>query len=164
LFLGFQYPIEVPGVTLKNFLWKTYKNLNNGNSSFVEFNEMFAEKLKLLGMGENFATRYLNEGFSGGEKKRAEVLQLSVLNPKIAICDEIDSGTDVDALKIVANGLKKAVEENTGILLITHYQRILNYVKPDFVHVLVDGRIVKSGDYNLAEEVEEKGYEAVANG
>jgi len=117
-----------------------------------------------LGMGENFATRYLNEGFSGGEKKRAEVLQLSVLKPKIAICDEIDSGTDVDALKIVANGLKKAVEENTGILLITHYQRILNYVKPDFVHVLVDGRIVKSGDYNLAKEIEEKGYEVVSNG
>ncbi|MBI1978953.1 MAG: Fe-S cluster assembly ATPase SufC [Candidatus Aenigmarchaeota archaeon] len=164
LFLGFQYPVEVPGVTLKNFMWKTYKSMNNGNSSFVEFNEMFSEKLESLGMDKSFATRYLNEGFSGGEKKRAEVLQLSVLKPKIAICDEIDSGTDVDALKIVANGLKKAVEENTGILLITHYQRILNHVKPDFVHVLIDGRIVKSGDYNLAKEIEEKGYEAIANG
>lgn len=164
LFLGFQYPTEVPGVTLKNFLWKTYRSLNNGNSSFVEFNEMFSGKLRELGMGENFAARYLNEGFSGGEKKRAEVLQLSILKPKIAIMDEIDSGTDVDALKIVANGLKKVVEENTGVLLITHYQRILNLVKPDFVHVLVDGKIVKSGDYNLAKEIEEKGYEVVSNG
>ena len=162
LFLGFQYPTEVPGVTLKNFLWKTYKNLNNG-ISFVDFNDTLSEKLKEFEM-ENFATRYLNEGFSGGEKKRAEILQLAVLKPKIAVMDEIDSGTDVSALKIVANGLKKAVEENTGILLITHYQRILNHVKPDFVHVLVDGRIVKSGDYNLAKEIEEKGYEAVANG
>ncbi len=164
LFLGFQYPTEVPGVTLKNFLWKTYRSLNNGNSSFVEFNEMFLEKLGQLRMGENFATRYLNEGFSGGEKKRAEVLQLSILKPKIAIMDEIDSGTDVDALKVVAKGLKKTVEENTGVLLITHYQRILNHVKPDFVHVLVDGKIVKSGDYNLAKEIEEKGYEVIANG
>ncbi len=164
LFLGFQYPVEVPGVTLKNFLWKTYKSLNNGSSSFVEFNEMFEEKLEQLGMGENFATRYLNEGFSGGEKKRAEVLQLSVLKPKIAIMDEIDSGTDVDALKVVANGLKKIIGDNTGVLLITHYQRILNYVKPDLVHVLVDGKIAKSGDYNLAKEIEEKGYEGVING
>ena len=164
LFLGFQYPVEVPGVTLKNFLWTTYKNLNNGDSSFVDFNEMFSEKLELLGIDKSFATRYLNGGFSGGEKKRAEVLQLAMLKPKIAIMDEVDSGTDVDALKIVANGLKKAVEENTGILLITHYQRILNHVKPDFVHVLIDGKIVKSGDYSLAKEIEEKGYEAITNG
>lgn len=161
LFLGFQYPVEVPGVTLKNFLWTTYKSLNNGSSSFVEFNEMFAEKLESLGIDKSFATRYLNEGFSGGEKKRAEVLQLAVLKPKIAVMDEIDSGTDIDALKIVAAGLKKSIVENTGILLITHYQRILNYVKPDFVHVLVDGRIVKSGNYNLAKEIEEKGYEVI---
>lgn len=163
LFLGFQYPVEVPGVTLKNFLWKTYKNMNNG-TSFVDFNEMFLEKLRELGMEENFATRYLNEGFSGGEKKRAEVLQLLTLKPKIAIMDEIDSGTDVDALKIVAKGLKKVIEEHTGVLLITHYQRILNHIKPDFVHVLVNGKIVKSGDYTLAKELEEKGYEVIANG
>ena len=164
LFLGFQYPVEVPGVTLKNFLWTTWKNLNNGNSSFVDFNELFSEKLELLGIDKSFATRYLNEGFSGGEKKRAETLQLAVLKPKIAICDELDSGTDIDALKIVADGLKKAIEENTGILLITHYQRILNHVKPDFVHVLIDGKIVKSGDYNLAKEIEDKGYGAMVNG
>ena len=164
LFLGFQYPVEVPGVTLKNFLWTTWKNLNNGNSSFVDFNELFSEKLELLGIDKSFATRYLNEGFSGGEKKRAETLQLAVLKPKIAICDELDSGTDIDALKIVADGLKKAIEENTGILLITHYQRILNHVKPDFVHVLIDGKIVKSGDYTLAKEIEEKGYGAIING
>ncbi|MEK6909738.1 MAG: Fe-S cluster assembly ATPase SufC [Candidatus Aenigmatarchaeota archaeon] len=164
LFLGFQYPVEVPGVTLKNFLWTTWKNLNNGNSSFVDFNELFSEKLELLGIDKSFATRYLNEGFSGGEKKRAETLQLAVLKPKIAICDELDSGTDIDALKIVADGLKKAIEENTGILLITHYQRILNHVKPDFVHVLIDGKVVKSGDYTLAKEIEEKGYGAIING
>lgn len=164
LFLGFQYPVEVPGVTLKNFLWTTYKNLNNGNSSFVDFNELFSEKLELLGIDKSFATRYLNEGFSGGEKKRAETLQLAVLKPKIAICDELDSGTDIDALKIVADGLKKAIEENTGILLITHYQRILNHVKPDFVHVMIDGKIVKSGDYTLAKEIEEKGYGTIVNG
>lgn len=164
LFLGFQYPVEVPGVTLKNFLWTTYKNLNNGNSSFVDFNELFSEKLELLGIDKSFATRYLNEGFSGGEKKRAETLQLAVLKPKIAICDELDSGTDIDALKIVADGLEKAIEENTGILLITHYQRILNHIKPDFVHVMIDGKIVKSGDCNLAKEIEEKGYGAIING
>ena len=130
----------------------------------MDFNELFSEKLELLGIDKSFATRYLNEGFSGGEKKRAETLQLAVLKPKIAICDELDSGTDIDALKIVADGLKKAIEENTGILLITHYQRILNHVKPDFVHVLIDGKIVKSGDYTLAKEIEEKGYGAIING
>ncbi len=163
LFLGFQHPVEIPGVMLKNFLWKTYKSLNNG-ISFVDFNEILSQKLELLKMDATFAARYLNEGFSGGEKKRAEVLQLSVLKPKIAVCDEIDSGLDVDSLKIVANGINKLAQEGMGIFLITHYQRILNYVKPDFVHVLVNGKIVKSGDCNLAKEVEDKGYEAVANG
>ncbi len=163
LFLGFQNPIEVSGVTLKNFLWTSYKVLNENNGvSYVDFNEMLNEKLELLGMDKSFITRYLNEGFSGGEKKRAEVLQLSVLKPKIAVCDEIDSGMDVDALKIVANGIKKSVEEKTGVLLITHYQRILNYVKPDFVHVMIDGRIVKRGDCMLAKEIEEKGYAKVS--
>ncbi len=163
LFLGFQYPVEVSGVTMKNFMWTAYKSLNNGSSSFVDFNEMFSENLESLGIDKSFTTRYLNEGFSGGEKKRAEVLQLSVLKPKIAVMDEIDSGTDVDALKIVANGIKK-LNGNTGILLITHYQRILNHMKPDFVHVLVNGKIVKSGDYNLAREIEEKGYGGINNG
>ncbi len=161
LFLGFQYPVEVPGITLKNFLWTTYKKMNNGNSSFVDFNEIFTEKLEYLGIDKSFSTRYLNEGFSGGEKKRAEVLQLLMLKPKIAVCDEIDSGTDVDALKIVASGIKKSLKENTGMLLITHYQRILNYIKPDFVHILVNGKIVKSGGFKLAKEIEKNGYEAV---
>ncbi|MBI2084568.1 MAG: Fe-S cluster assembly ATPase SufC [Candidatus Aenigmarchaeota archaeon] len=164
LFLGFQYPVEVPGVTLKNFLWRTYKTLNNGNSSFVDFNEMLSEKLEVLKMDKSFITRYLNEGFSGGEKKRAEVLQLSVLKPKIAIMDETDSGLDVDSLKIVSSGINKLAREGIGIFLITHYQRILNYVKPEFVHILIDGKVVKSGDYRLAKEIEEKGYEGIVNG
>jgi len=163
VFLGFQYPTEVSGVTLKDFLWKTYKSLNNGSSSFTDFNEMFFNRLELLGIDKKFATRYLNEGFSGGEKKKSEVLQLTVLKPKFAVMDEIDSGADIDALKIVASNLT-SVKENTGILLITHYQRILNHIKPDFVHILIDGKIVKSGNYNLAKEIEEKGYEAMSNG
>ncbi|MBI2547067.1 MAG: Fe-S cluster assembly ATPase SufC [Candidatus Aenigmarchaeota archaeon] len=158
LFLGFQYPVEVSGITLKNFLWTAYKSLNGNGTSYVDFNEALEEKIKLLRMDKSFISRYLNEGFSGGEKKKAEVLQLLVLKPRIAIMDEIDSGTDVDALKIVSNGLKKIVENKTSVLLITHYQRILNYVKPDFVHVMIDGKIVKSGDHNLAKEIEEKGY------
>ncbi len=164
LFLGFQYPVEVPGITLKNFLWSTYKKLNNGNSSFVDFNEIFSEKLDNLGIDKSFASRYLNGGFSGGEKKRAEVLQLCMLKPKIAIMDEIDSGTDVDALKIVASGIKNSIEEETGILIITHYQRILNYIKPNFVHVLIDGKIAKSGGIDLVKYIEEHGYKVIANG
>lgn len=164
LFLGFQYPVEIPGVSLKNFLWASYKNLSNGKSSFVDFNEKFSEEMDRLCMDKTFANRYLNDGFSGGEKKRAEMLQLSLLKPKIAVMDEIDSGTDVGAMKIVANGIRKSVEENTGVLLITHYQRILNHIKPDFVHVMVDGRIVKTGDADLAKEIEDKGYEAIKNG
>ncbi len=164
LFLGFQYPVEVPGVTLKNFLWKTYKTLNNGGSSFVDFNELMDEHLETLKMDKSFTTRYLNEGFSGGEKKRAEVLQLSVLMPKIAIMDETDSGLDVDSLKLVSAGINKLAQQGMGIFMITHYQRILNYVKPEFVHVMIDGMIAKSGDYRLAKEIEESGYEAIAHG
>ncbi|MBI2543436.1 MAG: Fe-S cluster assembly ATPase SufC [Candidatus Aenigmarchaeota archaeon] len=163
LFLGFQYPVEVSGVTFKNFLWTAYKAVNNG-VSYVDFNEMLDQKLEMLGVDKNFIARYLNEGFSGGEKKRAEVLQLAVLKPKIAILDETDSGLDVDSLKVVASGIEKMHQENLGVLLITHYQRILNYVKPDFVHVMIDGRIVKSGSYDLAKEVEEKGYEMMTSG
>ncbi|MBI2005362.1 MAG: Fe-S cluster assembly ATPase SufC [Candidatus Aenigmarchaeota archaeon] len=164
LFLGFQYPVEVPGVNLKNFLWTAYKNFNNGNSSFVDFNEIIDNKLEMLKMDRDFIVRSLNDGFSGGEKKRAEVFQLAVLKPKIAIMDETDSGLDVDSLKIVASGLEKLHQEGMAVLLITHYQRILNHVKPDFVHILIDGRIAKSGDYSLAKEIEEKGYEAIVSG
>ncbi|MEM5797570.1 MAG: Fe-S cluster assembly ATPase SufC [Candidatus Aenigmatarchaeota archaeon] len=163
LFLGFQYPTEVPGVTFKNFLWTAYKTLNNG-ASYVDFNEILDEKLELLEIDKSFVLRYLNEGFSGGEKKRSEILQLAVLNPKIAVLDETDSGLDVDSLKIVANGIKKLNENGMGILLITHYQRILNYILPDFVHVMTDGKIVKSGGHDLAKEIEEKGYEGIKDG
>ena len=149
---------------MKNFLWSVYKNSHNGKSSYVDFNETINQEFEKLGIDKSFISRNLNEGFSGGEKKRAEVLQLSVFNPKIAIMDEIDSGLDIDALKIVSNNIKKSIENNTGILLITHYQRILNHIKPDFVHVMKDGKIVKSGSYDLAKRIEKNGYEAILNG
>jgi len=169
LFLGFQYPLEVTGVTLFNFLKTAYnavkfegKKIDKKEEmlSAMEFQKLMKEKMKLLKMNEEFMKRYLNDGFSGGEKKRCEILQLAVLEPKIAILDETDSGTDVDALKVIAEGIDKIAEkQNTGILLITHYNRILQYIKPDFVHVLVDGKIIKSGDKNLADIIEKKGYE-----
>lgn len=163
LFLGFQYPVAVSGVTVSNFLWTAYKNLqSNGNQKFVsriDFNDLLSEKLKLLGMDSSFADRHLNDNFSGGEKKRTEILQLAVLQQPFALLDETDSGTDIDALKIISNGINRLVnEQKMGILLITHYNRILNYVKPDFVHILVDGRIIKSGKAELADEIETKGY------
>lgn len=164
LFLGFQYPVEVPGISLKNFLWSIYKNMQNGNSSYIDFNETINDTFEKMGIDKSFITRNLNENFSGGEKKRAEVLQLSVFNPKIAIMDEIDSGLDIDALKIVAKSLKNSLNNNTGILMITHYQRILNHIKPDFVHVMINGKIVKSGNYDLAKKIEKNGYEVMVNG
>lgn len=164
LFLAFQYPMEIPGVNLSNFLWNSYVAIkSNGNPnqhiSMIDFKDLLEEKMKILKMDQSFTNRYLNEGFSGGEKKRTEILQMAILNPKFAVLDETDSGLDVDALKIVANGIKKLANPSLGILLITHYKRILNYIKPDFVHVLVEGKIVKSGDHTLATELEKKGYE-----
>lgn len=165
LFLGFQYPREIPGVTFGNFLRMASNALLKGESgqeksySPAQFLPVMQKNLDLLKMQRNFIGRGINEGFSGGEKKRAEIVQLAVLRPKIAMLDEVDSGLDIDALKIVAAAIQEIFNyTNMGILLITHYQRILNYLKPHFVHVMVDGRIVKSGRKELALELEKSGY------
>ena len=170
LFLGFQHPIAIPGVTLGNFL-RLSKNANiKANDADAdeirpgEFAQIMREKTEALKMDNKFMARSVNEGFSGGERKRAEILQMSVLEPKIALLDEIDSGLDIDALKSVAEGINKAHKETgLGILLITHYQRILNYVEPDHVHIMSDGRIIKSGGKELAEQLEAEGYESHIN-
>ena len=161
LFLAFQYPSEVPGVTIANFLRAAVQaRLPEGEE--LEATEYYArlyEKMELLGMDRSFTSRSVNEGFSGGEKKRAEILQLAMLAPKYAILDETDSGLDIDALKTVAHGVNSLRGPNLGVLLITHYQRILNYIVPDHVHVMVQGRIVRSGGKELALELEERGYD-----
>jgi Fe-S cluster assembly ATP-binding protein len=161
LFLAMQYPAEVPGVSNANFIRQALNaRLGEGNElPVLKFHRMLQEKMKALSIDPEFAERYLNEGFSGGEKKRNEILQMSMLEPRIAILDEIDSGLDIDALKIVANGVNSLRSENIGFLIITHYQRLLNYIKPDYVHVMMQGRIVRSGDATLAEELEAKGYD-----
>ena len=168
LFLSFQYPAEIPGVKFTNFLRLSLNSKRKSQKikplSVMEFNELFKKNLKLLGMDESFAQRYLNEGFSGGEKKRSEILQMAILNPKIAILDETDSGLDIDALKIVSKNINEiARKEKIGILVITHYQRILRYLKPDYVHVMVDGSIVKSGTKKLALDLEKDGYSSFIN-
>ncbi|NCT16902.1 MAG: Fe-S cluster assembly ATPase SufC [Flavobacteriaceae bacterium CG_4_8_14_3_um_filter_34_10] len=163
IFLSFQYPIEIPGVSVTNFI-KTA--INEGRKAkglddmpAGEMLKMIREKAELLEMDRKFLSRSLNEGFSGGEKKRNEIFQLAMLEPKLAILDETDSGLDIDALRIVANGVNKIRNEKNAILVITHYQRLLDYIVPDFVHVLLDGKIVKSGTKELAYELEEKGYD-----
>ena len=168
LFLAFQYPMAIPGVTVANFLRTALnarrKVAGNGNAkaiSIPEFRKLMTQKMDLLKLDTSFATRYLNDGFSGGEKKRVEILQMAVLNPEMAILDETDSGLDIDALRVVSEGVNALRGPNIGILLITHYQRILNYIKPDFVHVMIDGRVVESGDFELALHLEEHGYEWV---
>ena len=163
LFLSFQYPSEIPGVKLSNFLRLALnsKRKSEGKKpiSVMDFYNLFMENIKHLKIDESFAQRYLNEGFSGGEKKRAEILQLIILNPNIAILDEIDSGLDIDALKLVAENIKDIAHKNKmGIIIITHYQRILKYLQPDYVHVMIDGRIVKSGSNELANELDKNGY------
>lgn len=167
LFLGFQNPLEISGVSMGTFL-RLAKNLNlkaNGETkqiSPMEFMPMLKGTAGLLKMDEKFITRSVNEGFSGGEKKRAEIVQMAVLQPKIAMLDEIDSGLDIDALKIVAEGIVETFKKNgMGILLITHYQRLLNYITPDFVHVMAKGKIIQSGDKKLAKELEKNGYEKI---
>jgi Fe-S cluster assembly ATP-binding protein len=165
LFLAFQHPLEIPGVTLSNFL-RIAKNINQKTSdkdaepiSPREFMETMKESLEQVKMDRKFAGRSVNEGFSGGEKKRAEIVQMSILKPKFALLDEIDSGLDIDALKIVAQGIKENFKKNKpGILLITHYQRILNYITPNFVHIMANGKIIKSGGKELAHELEAEGY------
>ena len=159
LFLGFQYPLEIPGVSLANFLRISYNAVRKDEPMLVrDFRKMLEDRFETVGMERSFATRYLNEGFSGGEKKKAEVVQLAVLRPKFAVLDETDSGLDIDALKLVSNGINSITSSEIGIMLITHYQRILRYVKPDFVHVLVKGKVAVSGGPELAQKLEEKGY------
>jgi Fe-S cluster assembly ATP-binding protein len=166
LFLAFQYPTAIPGVSVANFLRMALQARRKelGEEKPMppkEFRALVKEKMALLKMDDSFAGRYINDGFSGGEKKRAEILQMAVLRPEIAVLDETDSGLDIDALRIVAEGVNALSGPELGVLLITHYQRILNYIKPHFVHVLVDGRIVKSGGAELAHELEAQGYDWV---
>ncbi|MDI3298637.1 MAG: Fe-S cluster assembly ATPase SufC [Bacillota bacterium] len=158
LFLAFQYPTEVPGVTNVNFLRTAVNARREKPYTVMEFYRLLQEKMKQLEMDPSFANRYLNEGFSGGEKKRNEILQMALLEPKIAILDETDSGLDIDALRVVSDGVNALRGPELGILLITHYQRILRYIQPDKVHVMVDGRIVLSGGRELADQLEERGY------
>lgn len=165
VFLAFQYPVSIPGVTVANFL-RTALNARRRHSeppqddiSVLEFRKMLKSKMDLLEMEYSFGGRYLNEGFSGGEKKRTEVLQLAVLEPAFAILDETDSGLDIDAIRIVSEGVNAIKGPNMGVMVITHYQRILNYIKPDFVHIMYDGRIVESGSEELSLLLEEEGYD-----
>ena len=163
IFLAFQYPSEIPGVTIANFLRAAVQaRMPEGEElEAVEYYQRLYEKMDMLEMPRTFTSRSVNEGFSGGEKKRNEILQLAMLEPKYAVLDETDSGLDIDALKTVANGVNSLRGSNLGVLLITHYQRLLDYIVPDHVHVMVQGRIVRSGDKNLALELEEKGYDWV---
>lgn len=162
LFLAFQYPTAIPGVSMVNFLRQAVKSVRGEEVPVREFRTILKETMDLLKVDESFARRYVNEGFSGGEKKRAEVLQMGILRPEMAVLDEADSGLDIDALKTVAEGINALSGPHLGVLIITHYQRILNYIRPDVVHVLVGGRIVKSGGRELAEELEARGYEWIA--
>ncbi len=165
VFLAFQYPVAIPGVSVANFLRSAINarrkeaDPDDKGISIAEFRSLLKEKMDHLRMPHEFAGRYLNEGFSGGEKKRAEILQLAALEPEIAILDETDSGLDIDALRIVASGVNALAGPEVGILIITHYQRILNYIKPDHVHIMLEGQIVESGGSDLAEHLEEHGYD-----
>jgi len=161
LFLAFQYPATIPGVSVANFL-RMAVNARRGEPMKVkDFGKYMRENVELLKIDPSFVSRYLNEGFSGGEKKRAEILQLAMLKPEIAVLDETDSGLDIDALRIVSDGVNKLRGPDMGSLIITHYTRILNYVKPEFVHIMLDGRIVREGGAELADELEEKGYDFI---
>ena len=161
LFLAMQYPVEVPGVSVVNFLRTAYKAVKGEDISALGFRKHMKEKMELIGVEDEMVRRYVNQGFSGGEKKKNEILQLAVLEPDIAILDETDSGLDIDSLKSVATGIEKLIGPTLGVLVITHYQRILNYIHPEFVHVMMGGRIVKEGGPELAKELEEKGYEGI---
>ncbi|TDJ04001.1 MAG: Fe-S cluster assembly ATPase SufC [Caldithrix sp.] len=165
LFLAFQYPVEIPGVSMSNFLKTALNELRDHHGQekldAMEFFALMREKLKLVNMDEKLLSRSINEGFSGGEKKRNEIFQMALLEPKLAILDETDSGLDIDALKIVSKGVNQLRSQDNAIIIVTHYQRLLNYIVPDFVHVLVDGKIVKSGDKGLALKLDEQGYDWV---
>jgi len=163
VFLAFQYPVEIPGVKNRQFLKTALdaKRVHSGQTEMPirEFNKLYQEKIKLVGMKPELSKRFVNDGFSGGEKKRNEILQLAVLQPQLALLDETDSGLDIDALKTIAESVKVLQNPELSIMLVTHYQRILTYITPDYVHVLMDGKIVKSGDHQLAEQLEQKGYD-----
>src|SRR3954452_9200606 len=174
LFLAFQYPTVIPGVSMANFLRMAVTNVRNARAEDIvaaggtaekmtprEFRKLMREKMSVLKMDDSFATRYLNEGFSGGEKKRAEILQMALLEPSMAVLDETDSGLDIDALKVVSEGVNALAGPEMGMLVITHYQRLLNHIKPHFVHIMMDGRIVQEGGPELAHELEAKGYETL---
>jgi Fe-S cluster assembly ATP-binding protein len=161
LFLAFQYPATIPGVSVANFLRMAMNAGREEPIKVKEFGQLLGEHMELLKIDRAFTSRYLNEGFSGGEKKRAEILQLAMLSPSYAVLDETDSGLDIDALRIVADGVNAMREPERGFLIITHYTRILGYVRPDFVHIMLDGRIVREGGAELADQLEEKGYEWV---
>ena len=161
LFLAMQYPTDVPGVSMINFLRRAMSARRGQEISVKEYRKELTAVLGRLLMDESFVRRYVNDGFSGGEKKRAETLQLGLLKPDLAIMDETDSGLDIDALRVVAQGINEFRNESNGILMITHYQRLLDYVRPDYVHVLANGRIVESGDFSLAERLEAEGYDPI---
>ena len=167
IFLAFQYPVAIPGVSLANFLRSAINakrkatNPEDKGIPIPEFRKMLKDKMDFLKMDHSFAGRYLNEGFSGGEKKRAEILQLAALEPKIAVLDETDSGLDIDALRTVSEGVNALRGPDLGILVITHYQRILNYIQPEFVHIMLNGHIVESGGLELAEQLEKEGYDRI---
>jgi Fe-S cluster assembly ATP-binding protein len=166
VFLGFQYPVEVPGVTNVGFLRLAFNTIQaaRGKEELdpLEFDDFIREKMQLLDMNPDFLDRSLNVGFSGGEKKRNEILQMALLEPRLSILDETDSGLDIDALRIVANGVNQLHGDHDGVVLVTHYQRLLNYIEPDYVHVMENGRIIKTGDKSLALQLEDRGYEWVA--
>ena len=161
--MSFQYPIETPGITTTNFIKtainETRKARGENDMPAKDMLKMLREKCDLLGIDQKFLSRSINDGFSGGEKKRNEIFQMAMLEPKLAILDETDSGLDIDALKIVANGVNKLKNQENAVMVITHYQRLLDYIVPDYVHVLFDGKIVKSGTKDLAHELEQKGYD-----
>ena len=167
LFLAFQYPTAIPGISMANFLRTSVNAVHgkrNGNDKGIpitEFRKMLMDKMDLLKIDKSFARRYLNEGFSGGEKKRAEILQMALLEPKIGVLDETDSGLDIDALRVVSEGVNALTGPDRGFIIITHYQRILNYIKPDYVHILYDGQIVESGGPELAARLEAEGYDTL---
>jgi|TARA_B100000925_G_scaffold12920_1_gene9039 Fe-S cluster assembly ATP-binding protein len=165
IFLAFQYPLEIPGVNTNNFLKTSLNAVKKARSEkeldAIEFLKLVKEKASQLKFDENILSRQLNVGFSGGEKKKNEILQMSILNPKLSILDETDSGLDIDALKIVSDGVNSLRNNQNSFLIITHYQRLLNYIKPDFVHVLKDGKIIKTGSFELALELEKQGYESL---
>ena len=163
LFLAFQYPVEVPGITNKTLLREAYNTIARANEREeldpLEFEDYLVAKLEIIEMKDEFLNRSINTGFSGGEKKKNEIFQMAVLNPRLSFLDETDSGLDIDALKVVSDGVNKIASPENAIVMITHYQRLLNYIKPDFVHVMMNGKIVKSGDISLAEELEANGYD-----